>query len=155
MPFSTEPPGVQQYRFNFINARWAQLNALTGVWANKAIQFLTLTNAGGAVAVLSFMGASDDVRAMIWPKIALCSFAGGVVCTGILIAKQFHRVENLYNGYKRDSERYLTDQIEWNTLNTDDENRTAPSFWDYFWGYFPFILFLFGCVAGGISLFGH
>jgi hypothetical protein len=44
-----------------------QLNALTKEWTDKAISYLMLTNAGGAVAVLSFMGASDTVRKMFRP----------------------------------------------------------------------------------------
>jgi hypothetical protein len=155
MSFSKEPPFVQQQQFNFINVRWGQLSTLVKEWTEKAVQFLTFTNAGGAVAVLSFMGASNDVRKMIWPRIALCCFAAGVICTGIFIAKQFHRMEKIFARYRRDSERYLSDQIEWDTLSMVDEDRSDASCWDYFWGYAPFILFVLGCVAGGISLFGH
>src|SRR6266568_7268127 len=116
MPFSQEPDHVRQYRFNFISARWAQLNQLTKEWTDKAISFLMLTNAGGAVAVLSFMGASEKVRGMLGTQVALCCLALGVICTGFLVAKQFHRFERLLAHYKKDSERYLTDQMEWDTL---------------------------------------
>jgi hypothetical protein len=153
MPFSQEPPAVQQHRFGYISQRWSQLNSLVKEWTDKAINFLTLTNAGGAVAVLSFMGASADVRSMLWPRLALCCFALGVISTGILIAKQFHKMDNLYSHYRTDSERYLSDQIEWDTLATRDEDRTDPRFIDYFWGYAPFVLFVLGCAAGSVSLF--
>jgi hypothetical protein len=152
MPFSQEPPHVQQSRFNFISARWAQLNGLTKEWGDKAVRYLMLTNAGGAVAVLSFM-ASDKVREMVGPKIALSCFALGVIVTGILVAKQLHRVERIFKDYRKDSTRYLIDQIEWLALTIDDDNRAQPTFWDYFWGYAAFALFIGGCVAGGISLF--
>ncbi len=153
MAFSREPPHIQQHRFNFISARWAQLNALTKDWSDKAISYLMLTNAGGAVAVLSFMGSSE-VRAMAGPKIALGCFALGVICVGILVAKQLHRFEGFYKGYKRDSEQYLADRIEdWGTVVSRDEERVEASFWDYAWGYFAFILFIGGCGAGAISLF--
>ncbi len=152
MALSDERPEVQQFRFNFINARWAQLNALTKEWSDKAVSYLMLTNAGGAVAVLSFM-ASDKVREMPGPKIALCCFSAGVIFTGILVAKQLHRVERVFKDYRKDSTRYLIDQIEWLALTTDDDNRAKPSFWDYAWGYLAFALFFGGCVAGAISLF--
>jgi len=153
MAFSQEPPHVQQQRFDYISARWAQLNALTKDWSDKAVKYLTLTNAGGAAAVLSFM-ASDKVREMVGPRIALCSFAAGVIFTGILVAKQLHRFEGMFKGYKRDSEQYLADRIEdWGTVLSRDEDRTQTSFWDYGLGYAAFILFIGGCVAGGLSLF--
>lgn len=153
MPFSQEQPPVQQYRFDFISRRWSQLNGLTKEWTDKAISFLMLTSSGGAVAVLSFMGGSDRVRAMIGPRIALGCFSLGVICVGILVAKQFHRSQRMFAGYKTDSERYLTDQMEWDTLTSRDEDRVRPSFMDYAWGYASLVLFIGGCVAGAISLF--
>jgi hypothetical protein len=154
MAFSDERPEVQQFRSNCISTRWAQLNALTKEWSDKAVNYLLLTNAGGAVAVLSFM-ASDKVREKIGPKIALSCFALGVIVTGFVVARQLHRFERILNGYKRDSERYLTNQIdEWDTVVSRDEERIHPSIvWDYGLGYLAFALFFGGCVAGAISLF--
>jgi hypothetical protein len=129
------------------------LNGLTKEWTDKAISYLMITNAGGAVAVLSFMGASDTVRKMIGPRIALGCFALGVVCVGILVAKQFHRAERLLAGYKTDSNKYLTDQMEWDTVTSRDEDRFKPTFWDYSWGYAALILFIGGCLLGAITLF--
>jgi hypothetical protein len=62
-------------------------------WTDKAVSFLMLTNSSGAVAVLSFMGASDKVWEMVGPRIALGCFSLGVICPGIFVAKQFHRFE--------------------------------------------------------------
>ena len=129
------------------------MNGLVKEWTEKAVSFLTLTNAGGAVAVLSFMGAFDKARTMWGPRIALCCFALGVICTSIVIARQFHRIEGLFAHCKKDSERYLTDQMEWDTLSSRDEDRSDAKFMDYLLGYAPFILFVGGCVAGAISLF--
>jgi hypothetical protein len=153
MPFSQELDHIRQYRFNLISARWAQLNQLTKEWSDKAINYVLLTSAGGAVAVLSFMGGSDKVRQMAGPWFALICFSVGVICVGILVAKQLHRFEAIFKGYMKDSTRYLADQIEWNTLRTDDDARAKPSAWDYAWGYIAFGLFFGGCVAGAISLF--
>src|SRR6266404_455694 len=153
MLFSQELAPVRQYRFDFISRRWSQLNALTKEWGDKAVSYLMLTNAGGAVAVLSFMGASDKVREMVGPRISLFCFSLGIICTGILVAKQLHRFEGLYKGYKKDAELYLADRIEWDVLTSNDENRVKTTFVDYFLGYVPFTLFIIGCVAGAVSLF--
>jgi hypothetical protein len=153
MPYSEEEIYIRQFRWGYINARWSQLNALTKDWGDKAVSYLMLTNAGGAVAVLSFMGASDKVREMVGPRLALCCFAAGVIFTGILVAKQLHRFEGLYKGYKKDSEQYLAGQMDWDTVVSEDEKRVQASFWDYGLGYVAFGLFILGCVAGVISLF--
>jgi len=93
---------------------------------------------------------------MLGPRIALCCFALGVICAGVLVEKKFHRIEGLFTHYKKDSERDLTDQMEWDTLTSRDEHRADGSFMDYFWGYAPFVLFIGGCATGVISLFiGH
>ena len=127
MPFSNEDLCIQQYRFGYISARWLQLNGLTKDWTDKAVSYLMLTNSGGAVAVLSFMGASDKVREMIGPRIALGCFALGVICTGFLVAKQFHRFEKVFVGYRKKAQEYLGNQIEWGVLTSNDNNRVKPS----------------------------
>ena len=152
MPFSREDPPAQQYRFGYISARWSQLNGLTKDWTDKAVSYLMLTNSGGAVAVLSFMGASDRVREMVGPRFALGFFALGVVFTGILVSKQFHRFERVFAGYRKEAQEYLADQIEWGVLVSNDDNRVKPRPVDYVLGYIPFILFICGCVVGAISL---
>ena len=40
----------------YINERWSQLYELEKEWGKEAIKYLMLTNAGGAVATLSFIG---------------------------------------------------------------------------------------------------
>jgi hypothetical protein len=70
-----------------------------------------------------------------------------------LVAKQLHRFEGFYKGYMRDSEQYLVDQMEWDTVTSRDEDRVKPAVMDYGWGYIAFALFIGGCVAGAISLF--
>jgi hypothetical protein len=44
--------------------------------------------------------------------------------------------------------------MEWDTLTSRDEDRSEAKFFDYILGYAPFVLFVIGCVAGVISLFG-
>ena len=104
--------------------------------------------------MLSFM-ASDKVREMVGPRIALGCFALGLIFTGFVVARQLHRFEKMLNGYTKDTEQYLTDRIaDWGTVTSRDEDRTRPSVvWDYGLGYVAFALFIGGCVAGGFSLF--
>src|SRR5437763_196602 len=99
MPFSQEHPDVQNYRSGIITSRWNQLNTLRNQWVEKALSFLFLTNAGGAAAVLGFLGASKEARGMCGPLIALGCFALGIIIAGIFIAVQFHRFDSIFRGY--------------------------------------------------------
>ena len=153
MPLPEELQIIRQQRFAFLSRRWAQLNGLVGESTEKAMRFLTVTNAGGAVATLSFMGGSENVRAMIGPRVALCCFAIGIIVTGILIALQLHQIESLFTKYKHDSGEYLGGSMGWDTLCARDEERCAPKIINYVAGYTAFTLFIVGCIAGAISLF--
>jgi hypothetical protein len=153
MPFSKEEPFTQQSRYGLVTERRTEINTLRNQWIEKALRFLILTNAGGAVAVLSFIGNSDDARRMFGPRFALSCFAAGIVVAGIFIAIQFHRFDSIFRGYRSDSAKYFSDQIEWKELRKGDSHRSAPHSIDYVWPYFSFILFILGCIAGGLSLF--
>lgn len=153
MLFSDEPEPIKQYRYGLITRRWTELNALRKEWIDKAISFLVLTNAGGAVAVLSFMGTSDKVRAMRGPQFTLICFAVGVIVAGIFIAQQFHRLDSMFKGYHSDSEEYLSNKIVWDKLKTQDDRRSKASWIDYALAYVSFVLFIGGCFLGALSLF--
>jgi hypothetical protein len=153
MPFSQEDPHIQQYHSDLVIARWSQINTLRNQWIEKALRFLVLTNAGGAVAVLSFIGNSDEARRMCGPRFALSCFAAGIIVAGIFIAVQFHRFDSMFKGYHSDSAKYFSDEIEWDKLRKDDDRRSSPHSIDYVWPYIAFALFILGCIAGGLSLF--
>ncbi len=153
MPFSKEDLLTQQYHSGLVTARWTQLNTLRNQWVEKALRLLVLTNAGGAVAVLSFIGASDEARRMCGPRFALGCFAAGIIIAGIFIAIQFHRFDSMFKGYGSDSAKYFSDEIEWDKLRKDDDDRSAPHSIDYAWLYISFGLFILGCIVGGLSLF--
>ena len=155
MPFSKEIPPIQQSRYGVATERWAQINTLRNQWIEKALRFLILTNAGGAVAVLSFIGNSDEARRMFGPRFALSCFALGIIVAGIFIAIQFHRFDFMFRGYHSDSAKYFSDEIEWDELKKNDDDRSGPHSIDYVWPYISFILFILGCIAGGLSLFGR
>ena len=44
----------------YINRRWEQLYGLEKEWGERTLKFLFLTNSGGAIATLSFIGAAKE-----------------------------------------------------------------------------------------------
>lgn len=51
-----------QEQLTVVNNRWAQLNNLSRDAVDRALNFLLLTNAGGAIATLSFLGSVPPIR---------------------------------------------------------------------------------------------
>jgi hypothetical protein len=134
---------------DFVDIRWNQLNALSKESAERAINFLMLTNSGGAIATLSFLGAVESIRQQWAPKVALFLFILGVILLGVHSALWLHHVVNLDQCWRRDATRFLKDELDWDTLTSDDEarakSRTLPL---YIVGYLSFACFILGAVIG-------
>jgi hypothetical protein len=153
MKFSTCPsPEIRNNQINFINQRWKQLYDLEKEWSDNAIKYLFLTNSGGAVAVLSYMGSAGTLFRLSM-AIALCSFLLGLIIVGWVNSLIYQDMKNLFNEWKTDTNKYFTDQIEWETLLKNDENRSKDNVWAIRCAYISFICFIAGVVIGLISFF--
>jgi hypothetical protein len=134
---------------DFINVRWGQLNALSKESAERAINFLMLTNAGGAVATLSFLGAVQTIRSQWAPQLALFFFILGIILVGVHTAVWVHHVEHMYKHWRIDSTRFLANQLSWDVLNADDDTRSERQVWLlYTLGYLSFACFVLGAFIG-------
>lgn len=138
---------------DYINQRWSQLHALEKECAERVVKYLLLTNSGGGVAVLSFMGTSEKARAAFESRFALLFFVLGVIFIGFFNFWAFHRVSNLFHSWKTDAKNYSAGKISWEYLVEEDDRRSNPSKWAKIWGYGSFIFFIFGCIFGAMSLF--
>jgi hypothetical protein len=137
-----------------INGRWGQLYGLEKEAAEQGIKFLFLTNAGGAVAVLSFIGTSDVVRLLIAPKIALGLFALGVVLNGVLLALRLHQFERLFKQWREDVDTYFKGDLDRDELYKRDNQRANTKMYvaNYIVAHSSFICFIAGGVIGFCSL---
>mgnify|MGYP001445919703 CR=1 FL=1 len=91
---------------SYISTRWGQLYELEKEWGKEAIKYLMLTNAGGAVATLSFIGSSDEIRESLPPKLALLFFFIGLVSSGFMIAYAYETMFRLFKGWQKDVEAH-------------------------------------------------
>ena len=151
--FSNTPPDLRQIIDGHINQRWGQLYELEKEWGDRALRYLLMTNSGGAIATLSFLGASQVAIQMTGAKIALFLFILGVVLVGASTAKQFHHMSHLFKSWKADVSNYYTDKVTWEHLRSEDDKRAVADFWDYFLPYGSLASFIGGCIAGAVSLF--
>ena len=148
MKLSSTGEPARTDRLDYINERWKQLLRLVEDTELRALKYLTLTNSGGAIAVLSFMGASESVRNLTGPKIALGFFIVGIILTGVLMAKGVHMMDRLLRNWRNDVKKYFSDEIGWKELIEADERRTKPDYTAYVLGYSAFACFILGSMIG-------
>lgn len=151
--FSKQDPAVQQILNGHVNQRWGQLYELEKEWGERALKYLLLTNSGGAIATLSFLGASPAAINMVGAKISLFLFVFGVFLVGVSTAKTFRHMSRLFKAWKVDVDHYYSDQVTWEYLQEEDKKRAVEGFWDYAIPYTSFGCFIAGSVSGAISLF--
>jgi hypothetical protein len=128
----------------YIDRRWQQLYELERGWAEKAVKYLLLTNSGGAIATLSFLGTSDQIRHPLALKFALLFFASGVLLLGIFTAMMFHKMAQLLRQYTKSVKDFYTDKIAWEYLIEEDEKRVQRSRRNYVVPHLSFLCFLLG-----------
>lgn len=148
MKFSKTDPQTRESRVAYIKERWTQLSRLVEDTQLRALKYLLLTNSGGAIAVLSFMGSSESTRTQTGPMYALGFFISGIILTGILVARGVHTMEGLMKHWRKNVAKYYIDEIGWKELVEIDENRVPSPLWDYILGYGAFLCFIVGSFEG-------
>ena len=144
---------VLERRNKDINRRWKELYELEDEAEKEALKFLFITNSGGAVATLSFMGASAIARNSCFAKASLIAFALGLILIGITRAIILHKLKSAFKGYRSDAARYFTQKCGYSYLENNDEERTKSTFCAYFFGYLSAASLILGFISGGIALF--
>jgi len=142
--------GLRRDRIKYINIRWEQLYHLDKEWSERALKLLFVTNAGGAIAVLSYM-ASVEGRAPKSAIITLCCFFFGLICVGINTARAVHGMSGLFEGWQKDVDRFFKDEITWEELQSRDESRISGKWLDYLIGYFSWGAFIIGSIIGFVG----
>ena len=147
----------RQNRIDRIDQRWHQLYELEKDWSEKAVNYLFLTNSGGAIATLSFLGSADSLSSdeRLSFKIGLILFAFGVLFVGVTIARAYHFMSSLYEGYIRDASRFYKDSVCWDILEVNDDARVNSFSSQLLFPYIAFFCFITGCFFGGYGFFVH
>jgi len=151
--FSQQDPALRESLNTYVNQRWRQLYELEKEWGERALKYLMLTNSGGAIATLSFLGASSQTINLLGAKISLFLFVLGVFLVGVSTAKIFHNMSHLFKLWKEDVENYQSDEITWEQLQEQDKNRVVNSFLDFAIPYASFGCFIGGSISGALSVF--
>lgn len=148
-----ETPEQRSHRIDYSTQRWKQLHALEKECAETAIKYLLLTNSGGAVTVLSFMGASEKARTSPGAIVALACFVIGVVLVGVFNIIRYYKVASLFREWRRGSENYFDGKVDWKILTDDDNKRSYKNRSLHIVGNLSFVAFVIGAILGMINLF--
>jgi hypothetical protein len=139
-------------RLKYIDTRWEQLNGLEKEAGERAIKYLMLTNAGGAVAMLSYFGANEEARTLFAAKFALGFFLLGILFVGILDALILHQLDRIFKHWRQASQPYLENNLDWETLDQRDDDLSYRVWPQYLVGYTSFFCLIAGAIAGLCSL---
>jgi hypothetical protein len=154
LKLSQTPEPARSGRLKYVDTRWDQLLRLVEETELRALKYLTLTNAGGAVATLSFLGASEAVRKLLLPKISLGFFVFGLFAVGVLAALSAHKMAFLFREWKTTANKYTSDEITWGSLLADDSARVEKGrCFIITVAYMAFACFMAGSIVGLWALF--
>lgn len=133
----------------FIDARWTQLYELEKEFGLDIINYLFITNTGGAVATLSFIGAVGKNNIAFGVKLALVSFVLGIVLTGCYKIGRYHNINNLFTNWRKVGEQ----NPNMGAIQEVDARLSRTGFWVYVLGYGAFFCFVGGAVMGCTIVF--
>ena len=119
----------------------------------RILRYLIFTNSGGAVTLLSFMGASEGVRGLLGIKIALCIFVLGLVLSGVLLAFGSYFTSSLFEGLKIDADEFYNNNRDWTDVTDNDDKRSEYPCWVIPLGYTAFGCFILGALIGLYQIF--
>lgn len=110
-----------------IHERWKQLNTLSVDISERASKQLFITNGTGAIALMSYFGVAEKGRIFLEMKISLCFFVAGVFFAMVVTAILYHAYAVLLEGWRKDTGKFYSDEIEHENLYGNDEMRYKDS----------------------------
>ncbi len=133
-----------QGAITYIEERWEGLNRLTEEYSTQATRYLFFSNSGGAVAVLSYLGAVEGKPIIPNLKLALGCFTLGVILCLITILCLLHRFDNLLKNWSKGVQSFYSNESHYSDLIKGDNDKSSKIPIAWFTGYTSFLLFLIG-----------
>ena len=147
------PKNLLETRNTYIQERREQLQGFYLKHTDEIIKYLLYVNAGGAVAILTFMGTSKSIRNSIYLQIALLCYALALACVGLLRVLLLHKVAYLFENWRKDAEKYWVQDIGYNKLIEEDDKRSESGRKLWIAGYLSAGLSILGLILGAMGLF--
>ena len=145
--FDDQQPQEKFFAFSRIDEQTKRLSAEALSSIEAAINYLFLTHAGGAVAILSFLSSSDAKRPT-GPLIALALFSVGLILVGVIKAFRVHYFDGRSISWLEGAGLYFKNEIDWSELNRRYAEAAREPRWPYYVGYFSFACLVIGAAIG-------
>jgi len=149
--FNELQPEQQFFTFSRIDeqSKRASSEALSSI--DAGINYLFLTHAGGAVAILSFLGNTETDRPT-GPLIALALFSVGLILVGIIKAFRVHFFGRRSRAWIDGADLYYRNKIDLEELNRRYAEASREPRWPYVVGYLSFACLILGAIIGFLLL---
>lgn len=154
---ATAPPDIGETRAELreLESRFVdavrEMQRVTEKVSWEAIKYLTLVNGTGAIALLGFMGSSQDVRHSTWAWAALFCYFAGIVFVGCLIALAFHKGWAALTGLAKNGAAWRRGELTYDEVfkHLAESATIGESL------YFAYGAFLFFIVGTLVAVIGH
>lgn len=144
-------------RADHVDTRWRELSNTQNKWLEEIVKTITFANAGGATAILAFIGSSDLAKGMWQAPTALSCFLLGLVSILAFQLTGLHRVMNVFTWWRSETTRdywaLVQSDDSWAALLKADAKHHGTKWWQYLFGYGSFLFFCAGAVVGILGLF--
>lgn len=157
MSLPRSPEEFLDLRAEHIEKRWRGLWETQNKWLEEIVKTVTFANAGGAAAVLAFIGSSNLAKGMWYAPAALSCFLLGLASIVIFQLLGLHRVMNIFSWWREETTRDYWGLIQnneaWDFLIKNDAKHHRARWWQYLTGYGGFLCFCAGALIGVLGLF--
>lgn len=149
MKYNTATPQeIREEYISRVNSRWSQLNDLILSIITDGIKYLFYVNAGGCVAMITFIGTSEVIRQCEWPWTVLYLFFCGLISVGILNFSRYHIVDSLLVRWQKDVDVFYQGNLDFEDMSKEDDKRVEKSRWILLFAYAAFGFFIAGGIVG-------
>ena len=148
--FTDTPKPFRRAVREHVGMRLDEIVRVWNYWTEHCVKYISFTNAGGIIAVLTFMN-SRNITFVSLAGLALSLFGTGLILVGITIAYMFHRIKNNYDDMKMCADKFFTGNINWGEFIEKTDKATKFNKPALILGWLSAISFFAGLIIGIIS----
>ena len=116
MNFYEMPEELLAYANSQIELLFSQITKVWDYWLEHCIKFVSFTNAGAIIAMLTFMN-SRNIGFLSRAGLALSLFAIGLILVGIFLLYMFLCFKMIYEKTEQDVNDFHSTKINWGQLS--------------------------------------
>ena len=154
MKFTDMPEPLQIGSSQNIGMRFKDIIGVWNYWIEHCIKYISFTNAGGIIAILTFMN-SRNIKAVSWSGLALLLFVIGLILVGFIIASMFKHMRNSHGKMKIYAEKFYTGNIKWGEFIKEADKLTETNETAIWLGWISAWCFFIGLIIGIFSYISY